>query len=119
MKNIFEVMTVNGEDYKLKLSVGEILRLEKKYGNILNSFINANNQMPTLGYMLDVLHASFIKYNHGITYDKTVELYSTWVEENHSQTDLLNLLIMIFKVSGIIPYEEDEEVSDIVKEEKK
>lgn len=41
--------------------------------------------------------------------DKTYEIYDDFIEEGHSMTDLIPVIIEVFKVSGLIREEEVEE----------
>ena len=40
--------------------------------------------------------------------DKTYEIYDAFIEEGHSMTDLIPVIIDVYKVSGLIPEEVEE-----------
>lgn len=109
MSKVFEAWKVGDKEFRLKLSIGEIERLERIYGmgNLLNPMVSAGEgQLPSTVYLLDVLHASFQKFNHGITRNEVVEIYEDWVD-NHdgNMTDLMKVIMEVFKVSGFFPKE--------------
>ena len=100
--------TVNGRTYRLKLSTGETLRLEKKYGgNLLNPLMKTGEgELPSLDYMLDVIHASIQKQHHGVGRTAVQDLYDQWIEyDEGSQMQLISIVVDIFKVSGFFTKE--------------
>lgn len=102
----FAIWTIGENEYKLKLKTSEIERLERQYGigNIMNPIINAGDgQIPSLVYMLDVIHAALQKFHHGYSRTDTADLYDNYLDEGGSQTELLKLITEIFKVSGFFP----------------
>jgi hypothetical protein len=101
-------ITIDGKDYDCRLSAKNCVDLEKKLGtNPLNIFmeIAAKGQVPNVEVLLTILHASLQQFNHGITMDKTYDLYDAYVEEGHNIMDLVPELLEILKVSGLIPEE--------------
>lgn len=104
----FAVWKIADKEYKLKLKTSEIERLERSYGigNIMNPIINANDgQLPSLVYMLDVIHAGLQKFHHGYSRTDTSDLYDDYIEDGGSQTELLKLITDIFRASGFFPNE--------------
>lgn len=104
MAGLWATWNVGDESYKLKLSTSAIVELENKYkqSNLINPILKAESgELPGLGYMLDILHGAMQKYNHGYTRTEVVDLYDEWVESGEgNQTQLLTLVVEIFKVSG-------------------
>ena len=110
---LYTTFTVKDRDYKLRLNAKSCVDLEKKLGtNPLNIFIDiAGNdamKLPSLNDLIAVLHYSLQALEHGISMDKTYEIYDAFIEEGHSMTDLIPVIIDVYKVSGLIPEEVEE-----------
>lgn len=110
---LYTTFTVKDRDYKLRLNAKSCVDLEKKLGtNPLNIFIdiagNDTMKLPNLNDLIAVLHYSLQALEHGITMDKTYEIYDAFIEEGHSMTDLIPIIIDVYKVSGLIPEEVEE-----------
>lgn len=104
----FAIWKVGEEEYKLKLKTSEIERLERMYGmgSIMNPMIKAEDgQLPSLVYMLDIIHGAFQKFHHGYTRQDITDLYDDYVENGGSQMELFKVIMEIFKVSGFFPKE--------------
>ena len=109
---LYTTITIGGIDYKARLNAKACVDLEKKLGtNPLNIFakIADNGNIPDLGVLITMLQASLTAYNHGITMDKTYELYDKFVDEGHTLMDLVPILLDVFKVSGFFKEETIEE----------
>ena len=109
---LYATITIDGVDYKARLNAKACVDLEKKLGtNPLNIFakIADNGNIPDLGVLITMLQASLTAYNHGITMDKTYELYDKFVDEGHTLMDLVPILLDVFKVSGFFKEETIEE----------
>ena len=112
---LYTTFTVKDRDYKARLTAQACVDLEKKLGtNPLNVFVRMmgdgeNFNLPSLGEMIAIIHASLQAYEHGISIDKTYEIYDAFIEDGHNQMDLFPILIEIFKVSGLIPEEVETE----------
>ena len=109
---LYTTITIDGVDYKARLNAKACVDLEKKLGtNPLNIFakIADNGNIPDLGVLITMLQASLTAYNHGITMDKTYQLYDKFVDEGHTLMDLVPILLDVFKVSGFFKEETIEE----------
>ena len=109
---LYTTINIGGTDYKARLNAKACVDLEKKLGtNPLNIFakIADNGNIPDLGVLITMLQASLTAYNHGITMDKTYELYDKFVDEGHTLMDLVPILLDVFKVSGFFKEETIEE----------
>lgn len=96
-------------NYKLRLSTRNTVMLEKQLGcNPLMLFGNGD-RIPTVTEMVNVLYASLIQYNHGITLDKAYEIFDNYLDDGHTVTDFIHVIIEIYKSSGIIPKGEETE----------
>ena len=94
--------------YKLRLNTRNVVALEKELGcNPLAIFGNGDI-IPTVSAMVAVLHASLQQYQHGITRDATYDIFDEYLE-NNSATDFINVILEVYKVSGIIRVPDDNE----------
>ena len=109
---LYTNFTVNNIDYKLRLGAKDAVALEKKLGtNPLNVFmkIAQTQSLPELETLIIMLQYSMQKYNHGITLEEAYDIYDKFVDEGHNMMDLVPVLMDAFKVSGLIPEEEEDE----------
>lgn len=109
--------TAGNKDYKLRLNTRGVVALEKQLGcNPLAIFGNGDT-IPTVTTMVAILHASLQQYNHGISSNDAYDIFDAWLEDGHSTVDFVNIILEIYKASGIVPNELEtkEEVSTIEK----
>ncbi|WIF95014.1 DUF6096 family protein [Caminicella sporogenes] len=93
---------VGEKEFKLRLGAGEIVNLEKKLGkNPLDILMNVEKgELPKIGDTLAILHAAMQKFHHNITMEKVYQLYDEYVDEGNAYTDLIPIVLEVFKVSG-------------------
>lgn len=111
---LYTIITIKDNEYKARLNAKACVDLEKRLGtNPLNVFskIANNGEIPELTTLISILHASLQAYNHGITIDKTYELYDQFIDDGHTMIDLIPILLEVFKVSGFF----NEEANDTEK----
>ena len=94
--------TAGNKDYKLKLDTRSIVSLEKKIGCNPLAIFGKGDTIPTESTMVAVLHASLQPYHHGITIDDAYNIFDAYLEDGNSTTDFINVIVEIYKVSGII-----------------
>ena len=106
---LYAIWSVGDRDYKCRLTARACVDLEKKLGeNPLNVFIKmADTALPAVSDLITILHASLQSMEHGISLDRTYELYDQYVDEGHSLTELIPLILDIFKVSGFFNEEQE------------
>lgn len=95
--------------YKLRLSTRNTVMLEKQLGCNPLMIFGDGNRMPTITEMVNVLYASLIQYNHGIDLGKAYDIFDAYLDDGHTVTDFLQVIIEIYKASGIIPKGEETE----------
>ena len=98
--------------YKLRLNTRNIVMLEKAIGcNPLGIFTNANGteRIPTFTECVNVLFASMQQYNHGITFNDACDIFDSYIDEGNSYTDFIPVILEIYKASGIIRENKDQE----------
>ena len=95
--------------YKLRLNTRNTVLLEKQLGcNPLNIF-GDGEEIPTITAMVAILHSSLQQYNHGIGLTDAYDIFDAWLDDGHATTDFIPVILDIYKVSGIIPKEKDNE----------
>lgn len=100
--------TAGNHEYKLKLSTRNVVMLEKTLGcNPLAIFGNGD-QLPTITMMVAILHASLQQLNHSITLNDAYSIFDDYINDGHTITDFITVILDIYKVSGIIKEEEQE-----------
>lgn len=96
------------KEYKLRLSTRNTVQLEKQLGcNPLAIFGNGDT-LPTVTVMVQVLHASLQQYHHEITLNDAFDVFDAYLSDGNSATDFIQVLLEIYKVSGLIKVEEEE-----------
>lgn len=96
------------KDYQLRLSTRNTVMLEKQLGcNPLAIFGNGDT-LPTVTVMVNVLYASLIQYNHGISLNDAYDIFDAYLADGHTVTDFLAVIIDIYKVSGLIKEDDAE-----------
>ncbi len=93
------------KELKLALNTGEVVRLEKRFGgNLVNALIRAGEgELPSLDWMLSIIHGALQKFESGYTLEETFELYDEYVSNGGSQVEMMKLVTEVFKVSGFFP----------------
>lgn len=89
-------------EYKLKLTTRTTIALEKQIGCNPLMLFGTGNRVPTISEMIYVLHASLQQLQHGINFDKAIDIFDKYLEDGHTPTDFVQVIIDIYKVSGII-----------------
>lgn len=102
---------VGDKSYKLRLTTRAIMNLEKKIGiNPLMIFGAKGEEVPTVSTMIQVLFNALEPLNHGIGEAEACLIFDRWLEDGHTVTDFVNVILEVYKVSGILKApEEDEE----------
>lgn len=93
---------VDGEEYKLRLGVSDVMNLEKRIGrNPMDLLMGIQEgKLPTLTASLAVIQAAMTKFQHGITAQDVIRIYERYLDAGNSYTDLLPVITEIFEVSG-------------------
>ena len=100
---------VKENNYRLRLNTRNIVLLEKQLGhNPLNIFGNGDT-IPTITVMVTILHAALQQYNHGITLNDAYDIFDEYLADGHSSVDFIPVIIEVYKASGIIPKDNEEQ----------
>ena len=91
-----------GKEYKLKLDIRATVALEKRLGCNPLAIFGDGEKIPTITQMVAILHAAAQPLNHSVSFDDAMTIFDKWLEEGHTMTDFLTIILDIYKVSGII-----------------
>lgn len=94
--------TAGNKDYKLRLDTRGIVALEKKIGCNPLAIFGKGDTIPTVSTMVAILHASLQSYQHSISMDDAYNIFDEYLADGNSTTDFINVIIEIYKASGII-----------------
>lgn len=102
---MYRELIIGNESYKLRLTTKYSVQLEKALGyNPIEVFMALEEgKMPKLADMMIILHYMLQSLHHGITMDKTYDIYDDYVAEGNSMTDLIVVFMEVFQLSGYIP----------------
>ena len=95
--------TANNRQYKLRLSTRAVVTLEKQLGCNPLAIFGDGDTLPTITTMVTILHASLQQYEHGITLDNAYGIFDDYLADGHNATEFINIILEIYKVSGLIP----------------
>ena len=113
----FLVWKVKDTEYKLKLTAGEISRLEEMYGCSLLKLLDDNMR---LFIALDIIHGAMQKFQHGIDREKLDSIYDDYIDEGGSLIELIqNVILEVFKVSGFFSQDIEKSMAKELKKAKK
>ena len=94
--------TAGNKDYKLRLNTRNIVSLEKQLGCNPLGIFNKDEELPQITTMVQILYASLIQLNHGVSLNDAYDIFDNWLADGHSSTDFIPIILDIYKVSGII-----------------
>lgn len=113
----FLLWKVKDTEYKLKLTAGEISRLETVYGCSLLKLVDDNMR---LFIALDIIHGAMQKFHHGIDREDLNTIYDDYIDEGGSQLELIqDIILELFKVSGFFPKSIEKKMEKELKKAKK
>lgn len=114
---LYTDFTAGNKDYKLRLNTRNVIALEKQLGCNPLAIFGDGDTIPTVTVMVTILHASLQQFHHGISANDAYDIFDAWLEDGHSTVDFVNVILEIYKTSGIVPSETNsqEEVSTIEK----
>ena len=95
--------TAGNKDYKLRLSTRNTVNLEKQLGCNPLAIFGSGDTIPTITTMVNVLYASLLQLNHGITLNDAYDIFDAYLADGNSVTDFIQVIVDVYKVSGIIP----------------
>lgn len=103
---MYKEFNVGEKTYKLRLNTRNVIALEEKLGcNPLGIFGSDGETIPTIGTMVTILHSSLQALEHGISMNDACAIFDSWLDEGNNTVDFVNIIMDIYKMSGIIPKE--------------
>lgn len=101
-------LNVDNKIYKLRLTTFTTVQLEKKLNCNPLSIFGDGETIPTVTTMVYILHAALQQYHHNVDINEAYNIFDAWLEDNHSMTDFIAVIIELYKVSGLIKVEKNE-----------
>lgn len=96
----YTALNIGENEYKLRLSTGEVVRIEKVIGGSIFDIFDGDG-IPTMGNLMLLFHASLQKFQHKVNLETAYEIYDTYVDvEEGCMEDLLEILMEVLEVSG-------------------
>lgn len=113
---MFTELKIKDESYKLRLNTRASIALEKALGKSPLAVLMSldEGELPSLTDMIMILHSALQPLNHGITIEKTYDLYDEYVKDGHTLFDLIPVIIEVFQESGYLS-KDKEDKEDIEK----
>lgn len=94
--------------YKLRLNTRNIVALEKQLGGNPLSIFGDGSKLPEVSELVAVLWASLQQYQHSITLNDAYDIFDDYLADGHIMTDFFNVVLDVYRVSGIIETEVSE-----------
>lgn len=97
--NKFYTMMVNGEEYKMRLTAGAIMQIEKKLGKPLFKALETiqENMVETI---TTIIWGAMQPLNAGFTMEKATTLFDDYIDDGHSIEELMQDINGLFEASG-------------------
>ena len=100
--------TAGNKDYKLRLNTRNIVALEKQLGANPLSIFGGGDKLPTITQMVNILYASLQQLNHGISLNDAYDIFDAYLDDGHTSTDFIPVILDIYRFSGLIGKENSE-----------
>ena len=99
----FAYLEVGGKRYRLKLKTAGIQAIEQKYRQNMMMFLDT---MPSLSFMLDVVHEAMVPWHKGVKMYHVQALYDKYIEEGGDSISFWrDVFIEVYKASGFFTQE--------------
>lgn len=99
----FAYLEVGGKRYRLKLKTAGIQAIEQKYKQNMMMFLDT---MPSLTFMLDVVHEAMVPWHKGVKMNHVQALYDKYLEEGGDSISFWrDVFIEVYKASGFFTQE--------------
>lgn len=96
---------VGEKEYKLRLTAKNLVEVEKKLGeNPINAIMRIVNddKIPEISCLLTILWGAMQAFTPNMTMDAVYGIYDEFVDDGNTLTELVPVLMNVFKVSGFI-----------------
>lgn len=107
------LLTIGENEYKLTLTTKGCVQLERVLGyNPVQLLLELDSgKLPKLSDMIMVLNVMLSQYQHGITIDKVYDIIDAFKADGHQIFELIPIFTDVFKQSGFIAPDAEEEES--------
>lgn len=107
---MFTVLKVGEENYKLRLTIENLIALEKVIGKnpVTLLYQMSRGLYPSVTDIIYVLHYSLQALQHGIGFDNTVEIFERYLENGGSTDEILKIFMDVFRNAGLMPRKDGE-----------
>lgn len=105
---LYTDFTAGNKDYKLRLNTRNMIMLEKQLGGNPLAIFGNGDKLPTVTEMVNILYCSLLQYNHGISLNDAYDIFDTYLDDGNSATDFIQVILDVYKVSGLIKSEASE-----------
>lgn len=107
---MYTEFTAGNTTYRLRLNTRAIVTLEKSLGCNPLAIFGDGDTIPPVTTMVSILHAALQPLNHGITLNDAFDIFDNYIADGNQITDFINVIVDIYKVSGLI--KETEQVEE-------
>ena len=97
--NKFYTLTVNGEEYKLRLTASAIMQIEKKLGKSIFSALE-NIQDNMIETVITIIWGAMQPLNSNFSFEKTTKLFDDYIDDGNSVEDIMEAINDLFETSG-------------------
>ena len=104
---IYYDFEAGNKTYKLRLNTRNIVTLERQLNCNPLMVFGDGARIPTVSEMVNILYASLQQFNHGITLEDAYNIFDSYLEDGHTMTDFIPVILEVYKVSGIIKSEQE------------
>ena len=92
-----------GNAYQLRLSTRNTVALEKMLGrNPVMAIFGNGEELPTVTSMVQVLHMALQEYHHGMSLDKTYDVFDSYLADGHTPMDFVSVIVEVFRAAGLM-----------------
>lgn len=105
---LYTDFTAGNKEYKLRLNTRNMVMLEKQLGGNPLAIFGNGDKLPTVTEMVNILYCSLLQYNHGISLNDAYDIFDTYLDDGNSATDFIQVILDVYKVSGLIKSEANE-----------
>ena len=92
-----------GNAYQLRLNTRNVVALERLLGcNPVMAIFGNGEQLPTITSMVQVLHMALQERHHGMSLEKTYDVFDAYLADGHTPMDFVSVIMEIYKAAGLL-----------------
>lgn len=99
---MYTEFTAGNVTYRLRLNTRAIVTLEKALGCNPLAIFGDGDTIPPVTTMVSILHAALQPLQHSISLNDAYDIFDSYIADGNQVTDFLNVIVDIYKVSGLI-----------------